>query len=67
MSCSCKGLCTLLHNGYFGNPKYHLGYKYCTECMFSIRCDENLCPCCKVTLRKKARNKSNSYLIPIVS
>ena len=60
---SCKGVCNRFE-GYPGNPKYDLGYRYCTTCGYSIICDSLLCPCCKTTLRRKPRHKSISSLIP---
>ena len=60
MSCSCRGSCNFIEDGYFGNPKYNLGYKYCSTCSFSLRCDDHICPCCKTTLRQKARHRSTS-------
>ncbi len=54
---SCKGSCDFIDYGYHGNPKYMRGYRYCTTCMFSMITEEFLCPCCKTTLRRKARNK----------
>jgi len=62
MSLTCHGLCERFE-GYTGNPKYDLGYRYCTTCGYSIICDAFLCPCCKTTLRRKPRHKTNSSLI----
>ena len=47
----------------WGNPKYELGYRYCTTCSYSILGDMLLCPCCKTILRRKPRHKSISSLI----
>lgn len=56
MSCKCNGVCKRFE-GYSGNPKYQLGYRYCSECMYSIKGDMMLCPCCNTTLRRKPRHK----------
>lgn len=56
MSCECQGLCNR-YEGYEGNPKYDLGYRYCTACRYSMCCDALLCPCCHSMLRRKPRHK----------
>ncbi len=53
---SCKGVCNRF-SGYYGNPKFSLGYKYCSECGYSIICECLVCPCCNLTLRRKPRHK----------
>jgi len=60
---TCNGICVRF-DGYSGNPKYDLGYRYCTTCSYSILGDMFLCPCCKTILRRKPRHKSISSLIP---
>ncbi len=58
---SCKGSCEFIKNGYFGYPRYALGYKYCTKCNFSIQISELFCPCCNSSLRLKARHKTGDF------
>jgi len=59
---SCKGTCDRIHNGYSGFPKYDSGYKYCAECRYSMMSKEMLCPCCRQTLRRKARHRDRSSI-----
>jgi len=58
---SCKGNCQYFENGYSGNPKYSLGYRYCAVCEFSISTEEIICPCCNSSLRLKARHKTGDF------
>lgn len=57
MSSFCNGVCNRLVNGYFGIPKYQLGYRYCTVCEVSLLIEQNVCPCCHSKLRRKPRHK----------
>jgi len=58
---SCKGNCQFLENGYSGNPKYSLGYRYCAVCEFSISTEEIICPCCNSSLRCHSRHKNRGF------
>jgi len=60
---SCKGKCSFVENGYFGYPKYSLGYKYCTKCNFSLIVDGSVCPCCNSSLRSFLRHKKRNIFI----
>lgn len=54
---SCNGICNR-YDGYNGNPKFRLGYKYCSECAYSIIFEGLVCPCCHQTLRRGPRHKT---------
>jgi uncharacterized paraquat-inducible protein A len=38
-------------------PKYQEGQKRCTFCGIFMDFEGSRCPCCRITLRTKARNK----------
>ena len=59
MGRSCKGICIQYEGPKVPNGlRYDLGHKRCTYCSLFLDTDENRCPCCKVVLRTKPRNKS---------
>ena len=68
MAAICKGICEEYKtSGISMNLKYRQGQKRCTICGIFMDYNGNRCPCCKIPLRTKARNRlsklkrKNSY------
>ena len=58
MAARCKGVCEDYRIlGISMNLKYQQGQKRCTICGIFMSFDGNRCPCCKMVLRTKARNR----------
>ena len=58
MGASCKGLCLEFKQDKIPNSqKYQVGQKRCSWCEIWFSTDEIRCPCCKMILRTKSRNK----------
>ena len=58
MGASCKGVCTQHKAMKVPNSlKYKYGLKRCSWCEIWFETDEIRCPCCKMILRTKSRNK----------
>ena len=58
MGASCKGICIQMkHNPVPNAKKYEFGLKRCSWCEVFLSTDEIRCPCCKMILRTKSRNK----------
>ena len=58
MGASCKGIC--IHHKVVKIPnsqKYQFGLKRCSWCEVWLDTPEIRCPCCKMILRTKSRNK----------
>ena len=59
MGASCKGICfQLKSSGVPNSKKYQYGLKRCSWCDVYMASEEIRCPCCKMILRTKARNRS---------
>ena len=59
MGASCKGICRLSEKIKVPNSrKYEYGLKRCSWCDVYMATEEIRCPCCKMILRTKARNRS---------
>ena len=58
MGVSCKGICIQMkHSSIPNSKKYELGLKRCSWCEVFMATEEIRCPCCKMILRTKSRNK----------
>ena len=58
MGASCKGICLQLkHKSIPNSKKYQFGLKRCSWCEVFMFTEEIRCPCCKMILRTKSRNK----------
>ena len=58
MGASCKGICLQLkHKSITNAKKYQFGLKRCSWCEVFMSTEEIRCPCCKMILRTKSRNK----------
>ena len=58
MGATCKGLCLEFRQDKIPNSqKYQVGQKRCSWCEIWFSTDEIRCPCCKMILRTKSRNK----------
>jgi len=58
MGASCKGICLHIDTEKVPNSrKYQHGLKRCSWCDIWLETDEVRCPCCKMILRTKSRNK----------
>ncbi len=58
MGASCKGICLQLkHKSIPNSKKYQLGLKRCSWCEVFMHTEETRCPCCRMILRTKSRNK----------
>jgi len=58
MGASCKGICIQMkHSSIPNSKKYELGLKRCSWCEVFMATEEIRCPCCKMILRTKSRNK----------
>jgi len=58
MGASCRGICLEFKKDRIPNAqKYQLGQKRCSWCEIWFSTDEIRCPCCKMILRTKSRNK----------
>ncbi len=58
MGRTCRGICLLHKNGKLSNRDiYKFGNKLCSFCGIFMHTESIRCPCCKVILRTKARNK----------
>ena len=58
MGASCKGICLHIDTERIPNGrKYEYGLKRCSWCDIWIDTDDVRCPCCKMILRTKSRNK----------
>ena len=59
MGASCKGICfELKSSGIPNSKKYQFGLKRCSWCDVYLATTEVRCPCCRMILRTKARNKT---------
>jgi len=62
MGASCKGICIhLKHSSVPNSMKYEIGLKRCSWCEVFLSTEEIRCPCCKMILRTKSRNKKKLY------
>ena len=60
MGASCKGICLHIDTEKIPNgQKYEYGLKRCSWCNIWLETDDVRCPCCKMILRTKSRNKKN--------
>ncbi|MEX0861992.1 hypothetical protein [Nitrosopumilus sp.] len=58
MAATCKGICqTFKSIGTSMKLKYQEGQKRCTFCGIFMDFEGDRCPCCRITLRTKARNR----------
>jgi len=58
MGASCKGICLhMKHKSIPNSKKYQFGLKRCSWCEVFMFTEEIRCPCCKMILRTKSRNK----------
>ena len=58
MGASCKGVCTKEKVTRIPNSqKYEFGLKRCSWCDVWLDTESVRCPCCKMILRTKSRNK----------
>ena len=58
MGASSKGICIQMKHSPVPNAKkYEFGLKRCSWCEVFLATDEIRCPCCKMILRTKSRNK----------
>tara|TARA_B100000029_G_scaffold101452_2_gene91754 strand:- start:6051 stop:6284 length:234 start_codon:yes stop_codon:yes gene_type:complete len=58
MGASCKGICLQIsHHAIPNAKKYEFGLKRCSWCEVFLSTDDVRCPCCKMILRTKSRNK----------
>ena len=61
MVASCKGICIhLKHQSIPNAKKYQFGLKRCSWCEVFMSTEEIRCPCCKMILRTKSRNKKKA-------
>ena len=62
MGASCKGICIQMrHSAVPNSKKYEIGLKRCSWCEVFLLTEEIRCPCCKMILRTKSRNKKKLY------
>ena len=62
MGASCKGICIQMkHSSVPNSMKYQIGLKRCSWCEVFLSTEEIRCPCCKMILRTKSRNKKKLY------
>ena len=58
MGASCKGVCKLSPSIKIPNSyNYQFGLKRCSWCEVWLDTESIRCPCCKMILRTKSRNK----------
>ena len=63
MGASCKGICIQMkHRPVPNAKKYEFGLKRCSWCEVFLSTDEIRCPCCRMILRTKSRNKKKLLL-----
>jgi len=63
MGASCKGICTMHKATKVPNSqKYQFGLKRCSWCEVWLDTEDIRCPCCKMILRTKSRNKKRKSL-----
>ena len=61
MGASCKGICTKEKITKIPNSqKYGFGLKRCSWCEVWLDTEDIRCPCCKMILRTKSRNKKRA-------
>ncbi|MGI9567418.1 MAG: hypothetical protein ACR2LL_10465 [Nitrosopumilus sp.] len=59
----CIGICVRYKSTSISNGlKYKLGQKRCSYCGLFMDTENVRCPCCKVILRTKPRNKTTTIL-----
>ena len=68
MGASCKGLCLEFKQDKIPNSqKYQVGQKRCSWCEIWFSTDEIRCPCCKMILRTKSRNKRKMKVLGVMN
>ena len=64
MGALCKGLCLEFKQEKIPNAKkYQLGQKRCSWCEIWFETENIRCPCCKMILRTKSRNKRKMKIL----
>ena len=68
MGASCKGLCFEFRQDKIPNAeKYQAGQKRCSWCEIWFSTNEIRCPCCKMILRTKSRNKRKMKALGVMN
>ena len=59
--CPCSSICQRhkINTKTPNHLRYKLGQKWCGNCSLFMYCDEIKCPCCKATLRTKAKARKS--------
>ncbi|MDA8008290.1 MAG: hypothetical protein MPK62_01575 [Alphaproteobacteria bacterium] len=54
----CKGICQKMQGiTNNGNNLYKNGIVYCRHCRIGFKCRDEYCPCCRLRLRRKPRER----------